>query len=194
MQSSVRILKESLHPEEIVAGSVCALLLAAGALVVWLDPTNRWMTALVTLPTKQVVLHEARLKDIVLPHSVIAGVTLIGLVLASVLACFLYYPPVSEIRQEMNAIEAEMVGAYNQGDWEKLEYWIPIQEDWSNKLVVSAYLRGRPLDRFTKLKLQVYMKKLELLEHAAEVQELEEARKYGRAGATAFQRLKKATE
>jgi uncharacterized membrane protein YraQ (UPF0718 family) len=194
MQSSVRILKESLHPEEIVAGSVCALLLAAGALVVWLDPTNRWMTALVTLPTKQVVLHEARLKDIVLPHSVIAGVTLIGLVLASVLACFLYYPPVSEIRQEMNAIEAEMVGAYNQGDWEKLEYWIPIQEDWSNKLVVSAYLRGRPLDRFTKLKLQVYMKKLELLEHAAEDQELEEARKYGRAGATAFQRLKKATE
>jgi hypothetical protein len=150
------------------------------------------MNALISTPAKVDAPNGSRLKDVVLPPSVIAGVSFFGLVLASVVACFLYYPPVKEIRQTMFEIEAEMVGAYNRGNWENLEYWIPIQEDWSNKLVVSAYLRGQPLDRFSKLKLQVYMKKLELLEHAVEDRDLEEAKEFGRQGAAAFQRFKSA--
>ncbi|MBU6238918.1 MAG: permease [Planctomycetes bacterium] len=192
MQSSGRILYESLHPEEIVAGVACLFILAFGGFIAWLDPKNAWMNALISMPAKVDAPSGSRLKDVVLPPAVIAGVSFFGLVLASVVACFLYYPPVKEIRQEMHAIEAEMVGAYNRGNWENLEYWIPIQEDWSNKLVVSAYLRGQPLDRFSKLKLQVYMKKLELLEHAVEDRDLEEAKEFGRQGAAAFQRFKSA--
>ncbi len=192
VQSSRRILYEALHAEEIVAGIACALFLLVGGVVAWLDPTHRWMAALIQRVTASEGTNDRRMKDIVLPPWVIAGVSLVGLVAASVVACFLYYPPVREIRQEMHSIEAEMVGAYNQGDWEKLEYWIPIQEDWANKLAVSAYLRGKPLDRYSKLKLQVYMKKLELLEHAAEDRELEEARDFGKQSAAAFQRFKSA--
>ncbi|MFN6128688.1 MAG: permease [Planctomycetota bacterium] len=192
IESSLRILQESLHPEEIVAGIVCALVLGVGAFGAWRDPQRNWMRKLIEPEVRNEIPSDGRIKDIVLPPSVIAGVTFIGLVLASVLACFLYYPPVSEIREEMTAIEAEMIGAYNTGKWEKLEYWIPIQEDWSNKLVVSAYLRGKPLDRYSKLKLQVYMKKLELLEHAVEDRDLEEAKEFGRQGAIAFGRFKKA--
>jgi uncharacterized membrane protein YraQ (UPF0718 family) len=191
-EDSVRILYESLHPEEIVAGMVCLAVFLAGMIGAWRDPQQSWMKALIEQSPPIQLPNDRRMKDIVLPPAMIAGVTLVGLVLASVLACFLYYPPVSEIREEMIAIEAEMIGAYNSGKWEKLEYWIPIQEDWSNKLVVSAYLRGKPLDRYSKLKLQVYMKKLELLEHAVEDRDVDEARDYGRQGANAFQRFKRA--
>ena len=192
VQSGTRILYEALHAEEIVAGIACALFLLVGGVVAWLDPKNRWMARLIQPEAASQGASDRRMKDIVLPPSVIAGVSLVGLVAASVVACFLYYPPVREIRQEMHSIEAEMVGAYNQGDWEKLEYWIPIQEDWANKLAVSAYLRGKPLDRYSKLKLQVYMKKLELLEHAAEDRDLGEARDFGKQSAAAFQRFKSA--
>jgi hypothetical protein len=132
--------------------------------------------------------------DVVLPDWVIAAVSLGGLFAASIVACFLYYPPVNEIRKEMHMIEAEMFTAYQSGQWETLEYWIPIQEDWAHKMKVSAYLRGKPLDRYTDLKLQVYKNKLELLEHATEDRDRQEALEFGRQGSKAFSRLKKALD
>jgi uncharacterized membrane protein YraQ (UPF0718 family) len=190
MQSSLRLWNESLHPEEIVAGTVCILMMILGGLRYRLDPQQRWMASLTRPPVLGDGQSDRRIKDVVLPSYVIAGVCLAGLIGASVVACFLFYPPIDEIRREMNAIEAELVGGYNRGEWDKLEYWIPIQEDWANKLAVSGYLRGKPLDRYAKLKLQVYMKKLELLEHAVEDRDAEEAKDFGRQAANAFRRFK----
>jgi hypothetical protein len=185
--TSWRILRESLHPEEIVALCITAVCLLAGACLQFFDPNQRWMEWLITAPSPIVPS-----KDIVLPNSVIGAVSIVGLVIASIGACFLYYPPLSEIRKEMHSIEAEMLGGYHQGEWEKLAYWIPIQEDWGHKMTVSGYLRGKPLDRFQQLKLQVYMNKLELLEHAVEDRDREEAADFGRQASTAFRRLKDA--
>jgi hypothetical protein len=191
MQTSRRMLSESMHPEEAIAGIGCLLLLLAGAVAYWLDPRKHWMTSLIQQSSLQENATVGKnFKDIVLPRSIIAGVSFVGLAVASAVACYLYYPPVKQIRQEMNSIQAELVGAYNRGEWDSLEYWIPIQEDWGNKLTISAYLRGKPLDRYSKLKLQVYLKKLELLEHAAEDKDLEEARDFGKQGANAFRRFK----
>lgn len=190
MQSSLRLWNESLHPEEIVAGVACILMMILGGLNDRLDPRQRWMASLTRPSVPLDGKSDRRIKDLVLPPSVIAGVCFAGLIGASVVACFLFYPPIDEIRREMNAIEAELVGGYNRGEWDKLEYWIPIQEDWANKLAVSGYLRGKPLDRYAKLKLQVYMKKLELLEHAVEDRDAEEAKDFGRQAANAFRRFK----
>jgi hypothetical protein len=123
---------------------------------------------------------------------VIVAVALIGLVCASIMGCYLYYPPVSQIRKEMHANEAEMFGAHQRGEWEKLEYWIPIQEDWAHKLKVSATLRGMPLDPREEGKLIEYQNSLEMLEHAAEDQDLELTRKVGREVSAAFQQFKEA--
>jgi uncharacterized membrane protein YraQ (UPF0718 family) len=188
--SGQRILADAMHPEEIVAGVLCAVLMLVGGLVAFADPQGRWMSSLIQPSGSVPDTAKHGWNDVVLPNSVIAGVCLIGLVVASAVACYLYYPPVSQIRQEMNAVEAEMVGAYNRGEWDKLEYWIPIQEDWSNKLAVSAYLRGKPLERYSKLKLQVYQSKLELLEHAVEDRDREETIDFGKQSANAFRRLK----
>lgn len=192
MGSSYRMLQESIHPEEWVAMVGCLVLLGIGWFVNRFDREQRWMRTLITPPEIHQPRPSAKVRDFVLPNSVIAVVSMVGLFAASVVACYLYYPPLNQIRQEMNAIEAEMVGAYHRGEWDKLEYWIPIQEDWGNKLAVSAYLRGRPLDRYEKLKLEVYLKKLELLEHAVEDRDAEEANDFGRQSANAFRRLKEA--
>lgn len=188
-----RILRENTNAAEIVAAGTILCILAFGLLFRAVDPQQKWMQSLCNAPPESTATGSSHsLPDIVLPNSVIAGISFIGLVIASVGACFLYYPPVSEIRKEMNSIEAELIGSYNRQEWEKLEYWIPIQEDWAHKLVVSAYLRGRPLDRYTQMKLQVYKNKLELLEHATEDRDVEEAKEFGKQAALAFRRLKDA--
>lgn len=202
LQSSLRLVRDSMHPEEIVSLGFLAVFLIVGALVRFADPQQRCMQLLIQ-PT---LTHPAttdettdshhtpsrRMHDIVLPNSVIAAVCLIGLVASSIGACYLYYPPISEIRKEMHSIEAEMLGSYNRGEWEKLEYWIPIQEGWAHKLMVSATLRGTPLDRYRQLKLQVFKNKLELLEHAVEDRDSAEASDFGRQTSIAFRRLKDA--
>jgi hypothetical protein len=193
--SAKRILQDSATPAEIVSLGFVAAMLALGGLNVWLDPTNRWMQWLLRAPSvdaTDLVKKPGGMRDVVLPEWVIACVSLGGLVVASVLGCFLYYPPVSEIRKEMHSIEAEMFTAYQSQEWDTLEYWIPIQEDWAHKMKVSAYLRGKPLDRYTDLKLQVYKNKLELLEHATEDRDSKEALDYGRQASLAFGRLKRA--
>lgn len=186
-ESSWRILRESVHPEEIVSMVAIAVLLAAGAILRLSGLLPRWMDRLHTWP-----MLERNSKDIVLPNSVIAAVCFVGLIASSIGACFLYYPPIDEVRKEMQAIEAEMLGSYHRGEWEKLEYWIPIQEDWGHKLTVGATLRQRPLDRYQQLKLQVYMNKLELLEHAVEDRDRDEASEFGQQAAQAFRRFKDA--
>jgi hypothetical protein len=183
--NSFRLIQETAHLEEVVAASVVLVLLFAGLLNRLADRRDRWMSFLVHAPPS-VNLR----RDIVLPNSVIAAVCFLGLIASSVGACFLYYPPLPEIRKEMNAIEAELVGAYNAGDWDKIAYWIPIQEDWAHKMTVSAYLRGRPLQRFQQLKLKVYLTKLELLEHAAEDKDREEAMEWGPQATVGWRRLR----
>lgn len=185
--SAQRVVSESATPAEIVALGILGICLSIGGLLYCLDPQQRIMQWLLVAPTR-----DKSSRDIVLPNSVIATVSLLGLIAASVVGCFLYYPPVNEIRKEMHANEAEMFGSYQRGEWDKLKYWIPIQEDWAHKLKVSATLRGKPLDRYEEMKLQVYKSKLELLEHAAEDRDLEEARDFGRQMSIAFRRLKEA--
>ncbi len=185
--SAKRVVSETATPAEIVALGILGFCLSIGGLFYFLDPSQRSMKWLLAAP-----IQAKTSRDIVLPNSVIAAVSLFGLIAASVAGCFLYYPPVNEIRKEMHANEAEMFGSYQRGEWDKLEYWIPIQEDWAHKLKVSATLRGKPLDRYEEMKLQVYKSKLELLEHAAEDRDLEEARDFGRQMSVAFRRLKEA--
>jgi hypothetical protein len=132
--------------------------------------------------------------DIVLPNSMIAAASLCGLVIASIGGCYLYYPPASVIRQEMTSIQAELQGDCGTYSWDKIEYWIPIQEDWAHKLKVSCFLRAKPLNRYQEMKLHVFMSKLELLEHAAEDRDRAEIDQWKTEATDSFRRLKDAMQ
>lgn len=172
---------------ELIAGGFAILCLLIGGVQRSFDPQNRWMD-LLTRPAHSEMADKKKL-DIVLPNSVIAASCLAGLIAASVGGCYLYYPPHSEIHKEMTIINTELHSAAMTGDWEGVEHWIPIQEDWAHKLNVSSYLRRTPMSRFQQLRLKVYLTKLELLEHASEDQEREEAKDWARQMALSFRRL-----
>jgi len=199
MESSWRMIRDSWKSEELIAAVAAFFILVVGALNHYGDRKGRWMGYLLgstdresnELATASAI---GLRRDIVLPKSVIAASCFLGLIAASVVACFLYYPPRSEIRKEMVMNHVDLMVDCAQYDWEKIMYWIPIQEDWAHKMEVSAYLRRQPLSRFQRMKLQVFMSKLELLEHAAEDHEKAEVDFWKKEMNRAFQRLKNALD
>jgi uncharacterized protein len=198
-QAAVKLVRDSWKAEELIALFAGLVFLTIGLALMRLDPKDTWMKSLTRLDAtgaegdEQQVLSSGLRKDIVLPNWVIALCSFVGLVAASILGCFLYYPPRSVIKDEMIAIHTELMTDAMSFQFEKVQYWIPIQEDWAHKLAVSAYLRGTPLTRFQKMKLQVLMSKMELLEHAAEDSDKEEVTEFRHEYNRAFQRLNKAT-
>jgi uncharacterized membrane protein YraQ (UPF0718 family) len=190
--ASWKLVKDSWQPEEIIASCAALVMLLVGGLQRCIDPSQRLMQYLLTQPEPRA--GKGPRGDIVLPNSVIAASSLIGLVLASIGGCYLYYPPVSDIRQEMTSIQAELQGDCGLYAWDKIEYWIPIQEDWANKLKVSCYIRAKPLTRYQEMKLHVFMSKLELLEHAAEDKDRDEIDQWKSEAADSFRRLKDALQ
>jgi uncharacterized membrane protein YraQ (UPF0718 family) len=186
--STSRLIRDAIKPEEIVAGVFALIVLLIGAIQHRFDRARRWSQWLSRQP--QPKAGSARSYDIVLPNSVIAAVSLIGLVVASIGGCFLYYPPLGQIRKELTDAQAELSSAAAGRKWNDVEFWLPIQEDWLHKLQVSCYLRGTPLTRFQKARLKVLLTKLELLEHAAEDRELAEVDKWNREVNIALNRFK----
>ena len=182
----------------LVAGVAAFIMLMVGGLNYRLDREGNWMGRFLRVDVRQPSLSDARARglsrDIVLPKSVIAVCSFLGLIAASVMACFLYYPPRSEIRKEMVSIQADLNGDCAQYEWDKIAYWIPILEDWAHKLEVSDYLRRSPLTRFQQMKMHVFLSKLELLEHAAEDHEKQEVDEWKRAANLAFIRFTKSLD
>ncbi len=128
--------------------------------------------------------------DIVLPPQVLGGVGLLGLIVASVFGCFLYYPPLDEIFEELKQSQIPLVSAGVTQDWEGVNYWLPIVDDWTRRVQVSAYLRRIPQSDDHAARAESYRDLLDGLRHAAEDRDIEEARRYGLAIQRAYSELK----
>jgi hypothetical protein len=101
----------------------------------------------------------------------------LGLLLLSVLGCYVYYPPPGDILEELRIVNTEVVASAGSQDWDTTAYWIPVQRDWTRKLQVSLFLRGHDLTRYQRAKAAALLERLELLEH-----EIEESRTDAGAG------------
>jgi len=181
-----RAIEEKIAPHEILALMAVGLCLVAGIAMAYWDRQHRidqWLEK----PAESKPRY-----DIVLPGSVLGGVSLIGLVALSIFGCFVYYPPQSEIFEEMEIVDTNVASAATSKDWDTALYWIPIYDDWTRKLQVSMFLRGDTLTPYRRAKADVLRDKLELLEHAVEEQEPQEARQLGIAVARAYRRMRKA--
>ncbi len=176
-----------LSAAELIAGGFCILFMLLGWGFQLFDPQGKAMRYLTSERAHAMAKENGYDRE--LPNSVIAAASLSGLVVLSIVGCFLYYPPNSEIHKEMVLINTELQHSATLGNWKSIEHWIPIQEDWSHKLSVSSYLRRQPLTRFQTMKLKVFQTKLELLEHAAEDGDREEAKQYGQQMTRSFRRL-----
>jgi uncharacterized protein len=118
-------------------------------------------------------------RDIVLPPSLVAGLSLFGLVLASVYGCYIYYPDEATVFQELQPVNAEVVTRVSSRDWQGAMHWIPAYEDWLRKLQVGRYLRGRPLTSEQEESLTILLEKIEHLEDSIHEEEYDHAKVIG---------------
>jgi len=128
--------------------------------------------------------------DVVLPPQVLGAAGLLGLISASVLGCFLYYPPLEEVFEELKQAQIPLVAAGVTQDWEGVNYWLPIVDDWTRRVQVSAYLRRIPQAEEHAAKAESYRDLLDGLRHAAEDRDVEAAKRYGLAIQRAYSELK----
>lgn len=182
--AALKMLNDSLLPHELVSlVGIGVLVLVGGCLTIW-DRQGRFEAFLASAKNEELK------NDIVLPGYVIGGVSLCGLVIASIAACYMYYPSRSEIFAEMKIVNTELVSSATSGDWDTGLYWVPIHEDWLRKLQVSAYLRRQPLSRYQQMKIKIVEEGIELLEHALEDKEKEEAELLGKRLGIAYFRMR----
>ena len=106
--------------------------------------------------------------DVVVPGSVLGGLALLGLVVASLVGCYAYYPAPEEALEQMNTAKVEACSAAMQGDEVETKYWVDIYQDWSRKLEVGAFLRDWQLSDYHRIKTRILRERLELLKHEVE--------------------------
>lgn len=185
-QEVSRQLSNRIEPHEIVGLLILAVLMALGLLFLATEKRLSIATWLTHDPQ-----HRSQY-DPYLPESVLWSASFGLLMVFSLLGCFLYYPPEREIFEEIKSVNIRIGSAALSQDWSTAEHWIPVAEDWVHKLTVSSYLRQRPPTPFLLAKKSMFLEKLELLEHAIEDREAEEAKRLGLDCQNAFRRLRAA--
>ncbi|MCA9186516.1 MAG: hypothetical protein R3E01_32235 [Pirellulaceae bacterium] len=130
--------------------------------------------------------------DLVMPAPLLGAIALVGLVAVSVLGCYVYYPPPSEILEELRIVNTEVATSSLTQDRDTALYWIPVYDDWTRKLQVSLYLRGESLTPYRRAKAQILRSKLESLEHGIQSKEDEDLRQLGLDVDQAFRRMRAA--
>lgn len=184
MATSIRLVREALSVDALFAGICGGVLMLVGAGFGKFDPQNRamnWLTK--TRPSS------SKSKDIVLPNSVVATVSLVGLVALSIVGCFVYYPETKEVRRELASLQADLNSAVAGKEWDNAAFLIPQQKDWAHKLVVGRYIRGQDWNRFQTMRKKVFLSKLEMLMHACEEKDVEESLMWNYEARIAYRRF-----
>lgn len=161
---AIEKLKRDTQPYERYACLLLGVVVLAGLLMNGIDRTGRIETWLESKPETPV----AGKLDVVVPGSVLGGLALLGLVIASLVGCYAYYPAPEEALEQMNTARVGACSAAMQGDEVETKYWVDIYQDWSRKLEVGSFLRDWQLSDYHRIKTRILRERLELLKHEVE--------------------------
>ncbi len=184
-----RRVKLETQPHELAGAAVMAVLILLGLGLKLLD--RRWVIEDWLNRPVAPEEHAASLGwDLVVPGPILAVAGLIGILAASVVGCFAYYPDPAETVEELNLARVEALGAALSGDAEHALHWIPVCENWNRRLQVGAYLRQGTLSDYHRMKSRVFQSHLEDLEHMLENNDpADDIRKQVNATSRSFGRL-----
>ena len=166
---SAEKLKRDILPYEWYSLELLALLMMAGCVVRLVDRSGRIETWIAQVPEPT----EAGRLDVVVPPPVLGGLALLGLVLFSGVGCYAYYPPASEVFEE---IDSARVNALSPGSVSHVVYHIDAYQEWTRKLEVGTFLRSGQLTDYQRWKARLVREHLEMLKHCVEDGEHDEAR------------------
>ena len=182
-------LKENLQPVERVGMIVLASLFALGLTLRALDRRWRiedWLERVPEQPSAQ-----AGKLDMTVPAAALGLVGLLGLVVFSIVGCYMYYPSPHETFEEMRIIRAEVLTAATSGNKKHAAHFIPVWDEWTRKLQVGAFLREGSNSPYRRMKTKVFRDRLEFLKHAIEDDDKDEIREYSAAVQNAYSRMRR---
>ena len=115
-----------------------------------------------------------------------------GLVAASIVGCYLYYPAPDDLMQDLYTINTECVLSARNKQWEAAEKWIPYADDLSRRLEVGVFLRNGSVGEFQTSKAKNYREKLDKLKEFVDQREPNGIEDQAMELSSSFQRLSKA--
>ncbi|WP_075082530.1 permease [Mariniblastus fucicola] len=130
--------------------------------------------------------------DFDVPGWVLGGTTVSGLIAASVVGCYFYYPSPEQLLPDLSTINTECVLSAKNQQWEAAEKWIPYADDLSRRLEVGVFLRNGSVDEFKTAKAKTYRDKLDKLKELVEQREGENIEAYAMDLSKSYQRLSRA--
>ncbi len=124
-----------------------------------------------------------------IPGWVLGVISISGLVVASVVGCFIYYPAPKTLFRDLSAVNAEAVISAKTRQWEAADKWIRYCDDLSRRLEVGVYLRNGSIGEFQHAKAKTYREKLDDLKMAVDLRDENSAEKTAMDVSKAYLRL-----
>jgi len=126
------------------------------------------------------------------PGWVLGGTAVSGLIVASVVGCYLYYPAPEDLLPDLSTANMECVLSSKNKQWEAAEKWIPFADDLSRRLEVGVFLRNGSVDEFLTAKAKTYRDKLDKLKELVEERDEENIEEYAMDLSDTYLRLSRA--
>ncbi|MEN0111494.1 MAG: hypothetical protein AAF805_12305, partial [Planctomycetota bacterium] len=116
------------------------------------------------------------LLDLAVPGPVLGVVAIAGLVVLSVVGCFVYYPDPAETLEDLKMVRADALTYATAQDVENCVRSIERYDDLTRRLQVGHYLRNLELSEFQQAKARVLRGRLEQLKDVVEAGDFDRVR------------------
>ena len=172
---------------EVVAlcGIVCLLAIGCG-LRIW-DPEQRLEEAL-QRPT-DTEASRASVLNATVPGPVLGAVAILGLIVFSIVGCFVYFPPPEQTLEDMRYVKVDVLSFASSKNVEKAVKSIQLYDDLTRKLQVGYFLRKWELSEFQQAKAKLLRGRLEQLKDILESGEFERVKAASMAVRNAHSRV-----
>ncbi len=107
-------------------------------------------------------------RDIYIPGWILGSLAVIGLIVSSIVGCYLYYPAPEDLMGDLSIVNTECVLTAKNKDWEAADKWIRYSDDLSRRLEIGVFLRNGRVDKFQSAKAKIYREKLDALKEMVE--------------------------
>ena len=175
---------------EVVGLSCVGMLFVVGVGVSKFDPDGRIDTALAKPP--EPTEEPASWMNAEVPGPVLGGVAIVGLVVLSVVGCFVYYPAPEETLEDMKMVRADALSYAFSRDVENTVKSIARYDDLTRRLQVGYYLRNLSLSEYQQTKARVLRGRLEQLKDTMEAEDFDRVRELNARVSAAHRRLREA--
>jgi uncharacterized membrane protein YraQ (UPF0718 family) len=161
----MNLLGDRVPPHEWLSLGMLLATVGAGVAVRQIDPDCRIEQR---LTAANVAPHASgrRSWDMAVPAPVIGGVILAGLISASVVAAYLYYPDLPTAIDDLRYAESETHSAALAGDKRRTQVWIEAWEDLIRRTEVGLWIRQGGVSTQAVAAAAVLRERIEALEHA----------------------------